>query len=58
VDALGRLARDTVYVVVGFGVLGFQRAQVRRREVQKRVEEVRSGVEDALGQAFPARPPD
>ena len=57
-DALGRLGRDTVYVVVGFGVLGFQRAQVRRREVQKRVEEVRSGVEDALGQAFPARPTD
>jgi hypothetical protein len=58
VDALGRLARDTAYVVVGFGVLGFQRAQVRRREVQKRVEEVRSGLEDVLGQAFPARPTD
>lgn len=29
--------RDAAYVAVGFGVLGFQRAQVRRREVEKRL---------------------
>jgi uncharacterized coiled-coil protein SlyX len=28
-----RLAKDTAYAAVGFGVLGFQRAQVRRREL-------------------------
>jgi hypothetical protein len=58
VDALGRFARDTAYVMVGFGVLGFQRAQVRRREVLKRVEEVRSDVEDFLGQTHRTRPTD
>ncbi len=28
-------AKDAAYVAVGLGVLGFQRAQVRRRELQK-----------------------
>ena len=28
------LATDGVYVAVGFGVLGFQRLQVRRRELE------------------------
>jgi hypothetical protein len=32
-----RLARDTAYAAVGFGVLGFQRAQVRRRELTEAV---------------------
>ncbi len=31
------LARDAAYVVVGLGVLGFQRAQVERRELQRRL---------------------
>jgi hypothetical protein len=31
-------ARDAVYIAVGLGVLGFQRAQVRRRELQHQVE--------------------
>jgi hypothetical protein len=31
-------ARDAVYVAVGLGVLGFQRAQVRRRELQHHLE--------------------
>jgi hypothetical protein len=34
---LGRLARDSAYVAVGFGVLGFQRAQVARRSLEKRL---------------------
>ncbi|MGH9088619.1 MAG: hypothetical protein ACRDYZ_11020 [Acidimicrobiales bacterium] len=30
-------ARDAAYMVVGLGVLGFQRAQVQRRQVQRRL---------------------
>lgn len=37
-EPLTKLARDAAYVAVGFGVLGFQRAQVRRRELRKRLE--------------------
>jgi hypothetical protein len=29
------LAKDATYVTVGLGVLGFQRAQVRRREFER-----------------------
>lgn len=29
------LARDATYVTVGFGLLGYQRAQVRRREYER-----------------------
>jgi len=29
------LARDATYVTVGLGVLNFQRAQVRRREIER-----------------------
>lgn len=31
--------RDAAYVAVGFAVLGFQRAQVRRRELERAVRE-------------------
>lgn len=46
-------ARDAAYVAVGLGVLGFQRAQVQRRHVQRlagevdldqRLSEIRSAV--------------
>ncbi len=30
--------RDAAYVAVGFGVLAFQKAQVRRRELEKEFE--------------------
>jgi len=30
-------ARDAAYVSIGFGVLAFQQAQVRRREIEKAV---------------------
>ena len=33
-DAADRL-RDSLYTAVGFGVLGIQQAQVRRRQLQK-----------------------
>jgi hypothetical protein len=31
------LTRDATYVAVGLGVLGFQRLQVRRRELERRL---------------------
>jgi hypothetical protein len=34
-DDLQRGARDAVYTGVGLGILGFQRLQVRRRELEK-----------------------
>ncbi len=37
---VGNLARDTAYVAVGLGVLGFQRAQVQRVELQKKLQEM------------------
>ena len=46
-DGLRQGARDAVYAGVGFGVLGFQRLQVRRRE-----------LEAALGKGIPVRPSD
>ena len=35
---LGQLLKDAAYVGVGFGVLTFQRAQVRRQEITKALE--------------------
>jgi hypothetical protein len=32
------LAKDAAYIAIGFGVLSFQRAQVRRQELAKLVE--------------------
>jgi len=34
-----KAARDGAYVVLGLGILGFQQAQVRRRELAKRLSE-------------------
>ncbi|MGP0030531.1 MAG: hypothetical protein ACLPVF_08490 [Acidimicrobiales bacterium] len=36
---VGTLARDAAYVAVGLGVLGYQRAQVHRVELQNRLSE-------------------
>ncbi len=32
------LAKDATYVTVGLGLLSFQRAQVRRRELERRLQ--------------------
>jgi len=48
-EEITKTARDAAYVVVGLGVLGFQRAQVRRQELQKRLSEPRSVVQNHLG---------
>ncbi|HYA68319.1 MAG TPA: hypothetical protein VED63_06275 [Acidimicrobiales bacterium] len=44
-DEITKVLRDAAYVVVGFGVLTFQRAQVRRQELVKRLEDPRAQVE-------------
>ena len=50
------LARDAAYVAVGLGVLGYQRAQVQRVELQNRLskdfslDEVRQGVSKGFNQ--------
>ncbi|MEJ5254702.1 MAG: hypothetical protein WHS89_05075 [Acidimicrobiales bacterium] len=56
-DAL-KLLRDSVYVTVGFGVLAFQKVQVRRRELERSLDQQLAGprrlVESILGRG--ARP--
>ena len=54
------LARDAAYVAVGLGVLGYQRAQVQRLELQnrlsqdlaldQRIDDVRHGVAKGIAQ--------
>ena len=40
--------KDGAYVAIGFGVLGFQRAQVQRREVERAVQDHVKVVEERL----------
>ncbi len=44
------VATDALYVAVGFGVLGFQRLQVRRRELEAQLPPEVSGVVRAVGE--------
>ena len=44
-----RLARDSFYVSVGFGVLGFQKLQVRRRELERDLRRRRQDPRGPLG---------
>ena len=44
------------YVAVGFGVLAFQRAQVRRRELQRRIGQLTQTLSDTLGQSSESFP--
>ena len=48
-EGISRTARDAVYVAVGLGVLGLQRAQVRRQELLKRLADPRISFEERLG---------
>jgi ElaB/YqjD/DUF883 family membrane-anchored ribosome-binding protein len=50
-DNLTKTLKDTAYVVFGFGVLGFQKAQVRRQELTKQLKEQRGQVETQLSGA-------
>lgn len=42
VPDLSKTVKDAVYVAVGLGVLGFQRAQVRRQELLRELRTQRS----------------
>lgn len=49
---LRKTATDAVYIVVGAGVLGFQQAQVRRRELKAKLDSLRTDAGGTLsGQA-------
>jgi hypothetical protein len=45
VTDLGQTLKDAAYVTVGLAVLGFQRAQVRRRELTRDLRETRRRLE-------------
>jgi phosphate uptake regulator len=40
--------RETLYTVVGFGVLGVQQAQVRRRDLQKSLARLAAEVDERV----------
>jgi hypothetical protein len=44
------------YVAVGFGVLAFQRAQVRRRQLQRQIGQLTQMLSDTLGQSSESFP--
>jgi hypothetical protein len=46
-DAAARL-RESLYTAVGFGVLGFQQAQVRRRQVQRELSRLAAEVDERV----------
>lgn len=46
---IARAAKDAAYVAIGAGVLGFQRAQVRRHDLGKRVAKARAAMADDAG---------
>ncbi len=42
IDDINKAVKDSAYAAVGFGVLSFQRAQVRRRELAEQVQQLQS----------------
>jgi hypothetical protein len=48
-DDIRNGARDVVYTGVGLGILGFQKLQVRRRELEKALGVELSPAPDRLG---------
>ena len=46
---LRKTAADAAYIAVGAGVLGFQQAQVRRREAGDRIATIAKDAQDLLG---------
>lgn len=47
-DDVGDRLRDSLYTAVGFGVLGFQQAQVRRRQLQKELARLAVEVDEKV----------
>ena len=54
IDEAGKAVVDGAYVAVGFGVLGLQRAQVRRRRLQKAATSTIPPRLDEIGRAVAA----
>ncbi len=46
-----RVLRNTFYASVGFGVLAFQKAQVRRRELEKAIRPPIEAIVEQLRQS-------
>ncbi len=44
------IAKDAAYVAVGFGVIGFQKAQVRRQELRKQLDGQLGEAKTGFGQ--------
>ena len=42
------LLRESLYTVVGFGVLGFQQAQVRRRQLQRELSRLAADLDERV----------
>jgi ABC-type transporter Mla subunit MlaD len=42
-----RVAQDAAYVAIGLGVIGLQKAQVRRRELQSQLDTLQGQLSDA-----------
>jgi hypothetical protein len=45
---VNKTLKDAVYVALGFGVLGFQKAQVRRRELVKTIDQTLQPVRQQI----------
>lgn len=50
-DDIARTAKEAAYTLVGFAVLGWQKAQVRRQEVSRRLGYPRAAVDSQLSEA-------
>ena len=48
---LKKTVQDTAYIVVGLGVIVFQRAQVGRQELKKQLVAQRQQLENQMGEA-------
>jgi hypothetical protein len=48
---LADVAKDATYVVIGAGVLGYQKAQVQRQELLKRLADPKTSVEGRIASA-------
>jgi hypothetical protein len=52
-EAVSKVALDALYVSVGLGVIAFQKAQVRRNELTKSIEEQVKDIETRLKGLLP-----
>jgi len=49
VDDVTKIAKDALYVGVGLGVIGFQKIQVQRNELQKQLKGQVGGAREQVG---------